>query len=162
MAITSAIKSAGVGGFINDGLNVWCGVSTYKSERQEGKGVINSAIKGVGDTIANEIIWSSVNSSIESVFGSAAAGPIGIGVMAAYIGATVGSQFVKASSEHTTRTMSQAYRMAGRFGSGYFNMTDAGYTMRQRSLNAIRSNGLNSQSVLGNEARTYFRSTEGY
>ena len=50
------------------------------------------------------------------------------------------------------------YRQKGKLGSGYFNMTDTGYTMRQRSLNAIRSNGLNTQSVLGNEARTYFRS----
>ena len=36
-------------------------------------------------------------------------------------------------------------------------MTESGYTMRQRSLNAIRSNGMNIQSALGNEARQYVR-----
>ena len=53
--------------------------------------------------------------------------------------------------------MKQAYLQRGKFGSGHFNMTEAGYTMRQRSLNAIRNNGLNLNSALGNEARQYFR-----
>ena len=47
--------------------------------------------------------------------------------------------------------------MRGKLGSGHFEMTEAGYTMRQRSLNAIRNNGINTQSALGNEARTYYR-----
>lgn len=59
--------------------------------------------------------------------------------------------------EHTADVMTNAYRQRGKLGSGYFEMSQAGYTMRQRSLNAIRQNGLNTQSVLGNEARTYFR-----
>ena len=66
-------------------------------------------------------------------------------------------QGVGAAGEYTTQQMGQGYNHRGGFGSGYFNMTEAGYTMRQRSLNAIRSNGLNTQSVLGNEARTYYR-----
>ncbi len=60
---------------------------------------------------------------------------------------------------NTGDVMGRAYRQRGKIGSGYFAMTQAGYTMRQRSLNAIRQNGLNTQSVLGNEARTYFRAS---
>lgn len=59
--------------------------------------------------------------------------------------------------EHNAQVMTQAYRQRGKLGSGYFEMSQAGYTMRQRSLNAIRQNGLNTQTALGNEARMYYR-----
>lgn len=58
---------------------------------------------------------------------------------------------------NTGRVIGKSYRQRGKLGSGYFEMTQSGYTMRQRSLNAIRQNGLNMQSALGNEARMYFR-----
>ena len=61
-----------------------------------------------------------------------------------------------AAGEHTAMAQNKFYDKSGKFGSGYVNMTDAGYTMRQRSLNAIRANGLNMNSVFGNEARTYY------
>lgn len=59
--------------------------------------------------------------------------------------------------ENNAKVMTQAYRQRGKLGSGYFEMSQAGYTMRQRSLNAIRQNGLNTQTALGNEARMYYR-----
>ena len=43
-------------------------------------------------------------------------------------------------------------------GSGRFDMSNAGYTMRQRSIEKMRSTGMNINSVLGNEARNYMRS----
>ena len=43
-------------------------------------------------------------------------------------------------------------------GSGRFDMSNAGYTMRQRSIEKMRSTGMNINSVLGNEARNYIRS----
>ena len=45
-------------------------------------------------------------------------------------------------------------------GSGHFNMSNAGYTMRQRSIEKMRSTGMNINSVLGNEARNYMRSAQ--
>ena len=59
--------------------------------------------------------------------------------------------------QNNAQQMAKGYARNGKLGSGHFNMTEAGYTMRQRSLNAIRSNGMNLQSALGNEARQYFR-----
>ena len=66
-------------------------------------------------------------------------------------------QIASAVWQNNAQQMGKAYASNGKLGSGHFNMTEAGYTMRQRSLNAIRNNGLNLNSVLGNEARQYFR-----
>ena len=41
-------------------------------------------------------------------------------------------------------------------------MSNAGYTMRQRAINQLRSNGQNVNSVLGNEARNYLKSSQTY
>lgn len=45
----------------------------------------------------------------------------------------------------------------GNFG-GNFRDTQAGYTMRQRGVQAIQQSQLNARSVLGSEARTYHTS----
>ena len=52
--------------------------------------------------------------------------------------------------------MAKGYNDVKGLGSGHFDMTEKGYTMRQRSLNAIRSNGANLNSAFGNEARNYY------
>lgn len=44
---------------------------------------------------------------------------------------------------------------SGYVGSGSFNMSEAGYTMRQRAVQKMQATGINLNSVLGNEARTY-------
>lgn len=82
------------------------------------------------------------------------------GTMVPVMALTMGAQLVSQLPqvwENNARVMTQAYRQRGKLGSGYFEMSQAGYTMRQRSLNAIRQNGLNTQTALGNEARMYFR-----
>lgn len=128
-------------------------------------GAVGGSIGGIGGTIA----------SATGMKGALKGGLVGGAKLGAKIGGTAGSfiggmipvtaltmapQMIAQLPkmwEHTANIMTNSYDQRGRFGSGYFEMTQAGYTMRQRSLNAIRQNGLNTQSVLGNEARTYFR-----
>jgi hypothetical protein len=132
--LSKAVKTVNIG----DALNVVGGVSDYKHAREQGNNPAVSLAKSIGSFAFYEMMgaWSI---------------PL--------IGAQVVGSLVPAFGEHTAKSMNQRYRGAGKFGSGYFNMTSAGYTMRQRSLNAIHNNGLNTQSTLGNEARTYFRSS---
>lgn len=73
--------------------------------------------------------------------------------------ASAGVQMTMASGRHKLDITQQGYNRRGKLGPGYFDMSEAGYTMRQRSINAIQNNGLNLNSALGNEARTYYRST---
>jgi len=131
-SLSSVTKAANIG----DVLNVVGGISDYKQARKEGNNAVVSIAKAVGSFAFYEML-----------------GPASF----ALIGAQVVGSLVPATAQHTAKSMGQRYRSAGKFGSGHFNMTEAGYTMRQRSLNAIRNNGLNTQSVLGNEARTYYR-----
>lgn len=121
---------------LGDAINIMGGISDYNSARNQGNNRAVSIAKAVGSFAFYEML-----------------GPWALGV----VGAQVVGSLLPASAEHTTKTMTNAYAMRGKLGSGHFEMTQAGYTMRQRSLNAIRSNGLNTQSVLGNEARTFHR-----
>ena len=134
--VKSYIQKVGVGALLGDTVNVLGGVADYKNARQQGNSKGVSIAKAAGSFAFYEML-----------------GPWAFAVMGAQIAGSV----LPAAAQHTTKTMSQAYASRGYLGSGQFNMTQAGYTMRQRSLNAIRQNGLNTQSVLGNEARTYYR-----
>ena len=147
---------------IGDAMNVGFAYSDYKGARNEGNSRAVSAAKSAVSFAWGEFYYGGINKvlgkGIEKlgVKGLAAGALNMVGTMAiTMIPAVI--QGVGAAGEHTTQQMGQGYNHRGSFGSGYFNMTEAGYTMRQRSLNAIRSNGLNTQSVLGNEARTYYR-----
>ena len=158
-------KSTGfnIGDAIGDAVNVGFAYSDYKGARNEGNSRAVSAAKAVTSFAWGEFYYGGVSKVVGKgieklgIKGLAAAGALNmVGTMAiTMIPAVI--QGVGAAGEHTTQQMGQGYNHRGSFGSGYFNMTEAGYTMRQRSLNAIRSNGLNTQSVLGNEARTYYR-----
>lgn len=117
-------------------LNVAMSVPSYKANRKNGDSVLKSVGKVGIDMAAMELL-----------------GPAYWGVMGIQMGVSLGT----AAAQNTTAQMRKAYNQVGKFGSGHFSMTDAGYTMRQRSLNAIRSNGMNIQSALGNEARQYVR-----
>lgn len=161
--IKSTLSAAKATGFnTGDALNIVFGASDYKAAREEG----NSKAVSVGKAAASFAWGEFYYGGLNNLVGKAVKG-IGLKGVAGGI-ATMGTtmvlsalsstgQLVYAMGEHTTKNMEQGYGQRGRLGSGYFNMSEAGYTMRQRSLNAIRSNGLNTQSVLGNEARTYFR-----
>ena len=146
------------GANIGDALNVFGGVMDYKYAREQGDNRAVSVAKAVGSFVWGEMLFGGVAAGIEAAGLTGAAGiAANIGFMGAYIGATAGAQIVSTMGQHTARTMGSGYGHRGKFGSGYFDMTETGYTMRQRSLNAIRQNGLNTQSVLGNEARMYYR-----
>ena len=164
--IKTALQGLDVGSLVGDAINVVGAVGDYNYAREQGNSKPVSVAKAAGSFVFGEMVFGgasgAINSAATKAFGAGklatAAGIAGnIGVMAAYIGVTAGTQLVSATGQHTAKTMSNAYRNKGKLGSGYFEMTQPGYTMRQRSLNAIRSNGLNTQSVLGNEARTYYR-----
>lgn len=162
----STVSSSGAN--LGDVLNVGFGVSDYKYAREQGNNRAVSLGKAAASFAWGEAFYGGLSKRIgktklishlaaqgggKAVLGTALSFGVSIGVTA-----LMGSgQIASAFGQHTAQTMSKAYDSRGKFGSGYFNMTEAGYTMRQRSLNAIRSNGLNTQSVLGNEARTYYR-----
>lgn len=134
--IKTAIQKVGTVGLIGDAINVYGGVSDYKRARQQGDSKAVSMAKAAGTFAFYEFL-----------------GPAGLLLAGVQISSALGGAIV----QNSTEAMRKAYGSVGKFGSGYFNMTEAGYTMRQRSLNAIRQNGLNTQSILGNEARTYYR-----
>ena len=162
--VMERLKNSGFG--FPDALNAYFAVSSYKQSRDEGKGVGISAAKAAGSMVWNEMYFSTMNQSIDNFISKAPGlrnlkgfGKVGAN-MALMMVPTLISAGIRASgaiAEQNTKAMEQGYAQKGKLGSGYFDMSEAGYTMRQRSLNAIRSNGLNTQSVFGNEARTYFR-----
>lgn len=131
MAAGAIIKSA-----IPYVADAWGFTADYKNARAQGDSKAVSVAKGVASAAFFEMLgpW---------------AWP--------YMGVTIGTSLAGAWSQNTTQKMKQGYRMKGKLGSGSFNMQEAGYTMRQRSINAIRMNGQNIQSALGNEARNYYR-----
>ena len=136
--VKGAVQQVGVGALVGDAVNVVGGVMDYKYARNQGHSKPVSIARAAGTFAFYEMM-----------------GPLGLGVAGVQIVGALGG----AVTQHTGESMRKAYGSVGKFGSGYFNMSESGYTMRQRSLNAIRSNGLNTQSALGNEARTYYRSS---
>ena len=154
------VKSTGLN--LGDAINVGFAYSDYKEARNEGNSRAVSAAKSAVSFAWGEFYYGGVSKLVDKgikklgIKGVAAGALNMVGTMAVTMMPAV-IQGVGAAGEYTTQQMGQGYANKGRLGSGYFNMTEAGYTMRQRSLNAIRSNGLNTQSVLGNEARTYYR-----
>lgn len=140
-AVTGGIAKAGGGAaVISLGVNAAFGIGDYRSARAQGDSKAVSLAKSVGSFAVGEAL--------------------GFWALPVFL-APAAIQGGVAMADHTAKTMAKGYERRGKFGSGYFEMTNAGYTMRQRSLNAIRSNGLNVQSALGNEARSYFRGS-GY
>lgn len=107
-----------------------------------------------GAAIGGLVGGAQAGASIGSTIGGMVGGMIP--VMAFTMGSQLAAQLPK-YWENNANVMTKAYRQRGKLGSGYFEMSQAGYTMRQRSLNAIRQNGINTQTALGNEARMYFR-----
>lgn len=118
-------------------------VGTIKWSRQQGDNLAVTAAKTGMDFVV-----------------SAYLGPIGT---IAYFGATAGyDMFIQSSKQNAEYQKQMKYTGSGRVGSGSFNMSGAGYTMRQRAINQLRANGQNVNSVLGNEARNYLKSSQTY
>lgn len=160
--VRTALSGAANSGIIGDAINVSVGYADYKNAREQGNSKAVSVAKAAGSFAWGEFFYGGVSSVVGGAVGKMGLGAVATGAitMGATLGLTAvmaGGQIVGMAGQHTSQTMQQGYSRRGKFGSGYFDMTQAGYTMRQRSLNAIRSNGLNTQSAIGNEARTYYR-----
>lgn len=132
------------GAVIGTGLEVGLGtVGTIVGSRQQGDNLAVTAAKTGMDFAIGAYL-----------------GPIGSLV---YFGATMGyDMLLQTSKQNAELQKKMKYTGSGRVGSGYFNMSGAGYTMRQRAMNQLRSNGQNVNSVLGNEARNYLKSSQTY
>lgn len=173
MGLEKATLSNIGGGLIGDVINIGFAASDFKRAKQEGNSTAVSAAKAAGSFAWGEFYYGGLNSVIQrsvigkgieaiplkGLAGMVVKGGLNMGVMMALSMVPAAFQMAGAMYEHTGREMAKGYGSRGKLGSGHFDMTEAGYTMRQRSLNAIRSNGLNTQSVLGNEARTYYRNS---
>jgi RsiW-degrading membrane proteinase PrsW (M82 family) len=124
-------------------IEVGLTVGTISGSRKQGDSLAVTAAKTGMDILTNAYL-----------------GPIGSFV---YFGATVGYDMMLQTSKQNAELQKQMkYTGSGRVGSGYFNMSGAGYTMRQRAINQLRANGQNVNSVLGNEARNYLKSSQTY
>ena len=134
-------------GFVGDAFNVMSAVGTMKVSQEEGDHIAVSAVKGGIDFVGGEIFY-----------GAMAEGGLlqGLGGSLALAGVTVGANLSAQHMINTGQKIGQGTDNLKALGSGHFNMTQTGYTMRQRSLNAIRSNGANINSAFGNEARNYW------
>lgn len=132
------------GAVLSTAMEVGLGtVGTTKGSRQQGDNLAVTAAKIGMDFVV-----------------SAYLGPIGT---IAYFGATAGyDMFIQSSKQNAEYQKQMKYTGSGRIGSGSFNMSGAGYTMRQRAINQLRANGQNVNSVLGNEARNYLKSSQTY
>lgn len=134
------------GAVIGNVVNVAGAAYTFNDSRSQGDSVGVSVAKTGADFAFGELMSG-----------------FGLKGMLAYAAITTGYELslgmAKANAESQGR---MAGTGSGRMGSGYFNMSGAGYTMRQRGMNQIRSNGQNVQSVLGNEARNYLHASRDY
>lgn len=136
------------GGFVMDAFNVVGGVTAFNESQQEGDHIAISATKAVGNFALGEVFYGAMSAHFGAI------GGIGVGLAAAGISA-IGNTALQIGKENGA-TMAKGYNDVKGLGSGHFDMTEKGYTMRQRSLNAIRSNGANLNSAFGNEARNYY------
>lgn len=161
--VKTALQGIAARGFnVGDAMNIGFGVMDYKNAREEGNNRGVSLAKAAGSFAWGEVFYGGASSAISG--GLTKAGISGIANGALTMGATIGltalmasGQIASAVWQNNAQQMAKGYASNGKLGSGHFNMTESGYTMRQRSLNAIRSNGMNMQSALGNEARQYVR-----
>ena len=138
--LTKWTAGAVVGTAMEVGLGT---VGTFSGSRKQGDNLAVTAAKTGMDFLA-----------------SAYLGPIG---SLAYFGATMGYDMMLQTSKQNAELQKQMkYTGSGRIGSGSFNMSGAGYTMRQRAINQLRATGQTLNSVLGTEARNYLKSSQTY
>ena len=147
---TQVLKESGAVtmGFVGDAFNVMSAVGTMKASNEAGENFGVSLTKGVADFAIGEMFYGGMATEMGM------AGSIGMGFVAA--GLSVAANLTAKHMENTAEVLGKGTESVKGLGSGHFNMTEAGYTMRQRSLNAIRSNGANINSAFGNEARNYY------
>ena len=137
-AVRQSMKSLGLGSVMSWGMNGYFGISTYQEARQEGHGVVGSAVRGVGETAL------------------AAFMPGGIlGYMAFEAARNAPSLAYDAyqwQKDYRRQLGREQKQLA--FQNTAFQETQATYTMRQAGMAiAARSRHNTEQAMLGNEAR---------
>ncbi len=145
--VLSSGAGALVAGFAGDVFNVASAAGTVSVSQEEGDHIAVSMAKGAIDFGVGEIFYGAMAQ------GGLLKGLAGGMAMAAV---TTGAQLTAQHMENTAQVIGEGTENLKGLGSGHFDMSKAGYTMRQRSLNAIRSNGANINSAFGNEARNYY------
>ena len=135
-------------GFIGDAMNVSSAIMGYNNQIENGENPAIAAMTSAFDFTMGEVFYGSVMAN---------AGIVG-GIGASLAGIAIGSaaDLTFKHMRNTSEKLSQGSENLKTLGSGHFDMTQAGYTMRQRSLNAIRNNGARLSSAFGNEARNYY------
>ena len=136
------------GGFIGDAFNVVSAAGTFKTAQEEGDHIAVAGVKATAEFIAGEAFYGGMASELGFV-GSLKGGLVATGI-------TMAANLSAQHMENTGQVLGKGSEAVKGLGSGHFDMTQAGYTMRQRSLNAIRANGANINSAFGNEARNYW------
>ena len=134
-------------GFLGDAMNIYSAVSAFNMSQEQGDNAAISLTKGALDFGIGELFYG-------SMFNEGFAG--GFLGMAGTIAVTTGAELASQKMKHNAEVIGKGSEELKGIGSGHFDMTQSGYTMRQRSLNAIRSNGANINSAFGNEARNYY------
>ena len=126
---------------IMTGVDIFMTGSTYVGARKEGA--------SVGSALGQTLSTTAVSAMIPTLSGQLAYATLTVGY-------DMMMQTAKANAEVSKDLKYIGSGYVG--GSGHFDMSNAGYTMRQRSIEKMRSTGMNINSVLGNEARNYMRS----
>lgn len=136
--MASKFLKGGAGNLLNDAIDIGGAALTMHSSRKQGDSIpVSIAKTGFDFAIGAMMPWQ---------------------MQLAYSAITVGYDMMLGMSKMNAEAQKQMKTTgSGRVGSGTFNMSGAGYTMRQRGLNQLRSNGMNTQNVLGNEARNYIK-----
>lgn len=127
-----------IGKVLHAGFDVALTAGTYIGARQGGA----SVGKALGETFSTTAISSLIPTFKGQLLYGAITGGYEMMLQTAQANAEMGKDLKYTGSGYVG-------------GSGYFNMSNAGYTMRQRSIEKMRSTGMNINSVLGNEARNY-------
>lgn len=140
-ALAKGMKAHPIGTAVGVGFTTLDAGMTVKEEVDKGHSAPVAVAKGGARWAAMEMIPG-----------------VGFGIFAGSM-LELGYEGVKAYSNHNIKTTSHLY--SKNFG-GNFIDTKAAYTMRQRGLNAIKSSGIDTQNVLGNEARMYSRRSRRY
>ena len=138
-------------------LTKWTGAAIFGTAMDVGLGTIGTiaSSKQQGDSFAVTAGKVAMDFATGALMGPAAS--------LIYFGVTTGYDMMMQGAKQNGELQKQMkYVGSGRVGSGHFNMSGAGYTMRQRAINQLRANGQNINSVLGNEARNYMKSAQNY
>jgi hypothetical protein len=132
------IKQIGIMNTITGGMAVGIGYSDYRQRVNEGE----SSGSAFAKSAAEQALWFVPGGGI---------------IMTAKMVADVLPEVaggIAAGGRAQASKQSQAYR--SNFGGNYVDTQNA-YTMRQRGVQAIEQNRMNTRSVMGSEARTLFR-----